>query len=332
MPIAANEKTMQTPSVEVLTSTAGLGEFESEWSLFAREDLSATPFQTPDWLLRWWAHFGSGELRVMIFRDRERVVGVLPLFLHEWRARSQLTLIGSGITDYLDPLFAPDYAPCIVGLIARELKKWPDWEICDWQDLSRDSLLLSLGEAEADTPCSTIPMEPSFDKFLAMRPADLRRNLRRDRARAERVAPVVFRVVHEPDVSLVSAAVALHAKRWQKLGQSGMVEANGAERFLREAVAVFARRGSVRMFVLEFGGQIAAAILALCDRKTIFGYLSAFDPEYEKFSFGREVLAEAIRYAHENGFQTWNFLRGEESYKFLWGAQALEKRRVIIRR
>jgi CelD/BcsL family acetyltransferase involved in cellulose biosynthesis len=77
--------------------------------------------------------------------------------------------------------------------------------------------------------------------------------------------------------------------------------------------------------------RIAAIILAFCDEMAIYGYLSAFDPQHEEFGFGRELLAQALRYAHERGYRRWNFLRGEEPYKFSWGAQALAKCRVIIR-
>ncbi len=53
----------------------------------------------PEWLLTWWWHFGSGRLRVMVFRQMGEVAGVLPCFLHPWNGRRQLTLVGSGITD-----------------------------------------------------------------------------------------------------------------------------------------------------------------------------------------------------------------------------------------
>lgn len=109
-------------------------------------------------------------------------------------------------------------------------------------------------------------------------------------------------------------------------------EANGAEKFLREAASLFAGRGWLRIFVIGFGPSVAAVLLASSYLKNILGYLSAFDPRYQAFGFGRELLLQAIRYAHERGYRCWNFLRGDESYKFSWGAVRIEKRRVIIRR
>jgi CelD/BcsL family acetyltransferase involved in cellulose biosynthesis len=71
--------------VEIIDDSAGLNEFHEEWRHFAATVLESTPFQIPDWLATWWSHFGNGALRVMVFRERGELIGVLPLFLHEWQ-------------------------------------------------------------------------------------------------------------------------------------------------------------------------------------------------------------------------------------------------------
>lgn len=71
-------------------------------------------------------------------------------------------------------------------------------------------------------------------------------------------------------------------------------------------------------------------LMALRNRTTVFSYLSAFDPAYEKFGFGRELLARALQHAHQSGYRQWNFLRGDEPYKFSWGGRIVPKRRVVI--
>jgi CelD/BcsL family acetyltransferase involved in cellulose biosynthesis len=95
---------------------------------------------------------------------------------------------------------------------------------------------------------------------------------------------------------------------------------------------VLGQRGLLTIFTVRYSGSIAAILFALRDSSTIYSWLSAFDPRYERFGFGRELLAQALRYAHERGYRSWNFLRGEESYKFSWGAQPITRCRVIIER
>ncbi|HEX4227304.1 MAG TPA: GNAT family N-acetyltransferase [Bryobacteraceae bacterium] len=318
-------------ALEVIEDCDGLQHFQPEWSEFVRSVSPATPFQTPEWLAAWWSHFGSGTLRVMVFRQKGEVAGVLPCFLHQWNGRRQMTLLGAGISDYLDPLFGPACVDKILERIREQLRGRSDWDVCDWQDLSLDTPLGALGTVIEDTPCSTIAIEQPFEAFLAARPNDLRRNLRRYKKKAEAMGCMRFDVAESANIELMDALITLHGARWAKTGEAGMIEQNRSEAFLRDIAERFGARGLLRIFSLRFKDRVAAIILAFCDGKAICGYLSAFDPRYAEFGFGRELLAQALRYAHERGYRRWDFLRGTEPYKFSWGAQALAKCRVMIR-
>jgi hypothetical protein len=108
-----------------------------------------------------------------------------------------------------------------VDQIAQELKRWPNWNVCDRQDLSRDTSRASLGTAIEDTPYSLIPIEKPFDEFMAARSQDLRRNLRRYREKAEAMAPVTFEVAETADESLLCALIQLYRARWVRMGEKG---------------------------------------------------------------------------------------------------------------
>ena len=321
---------MSAIAVEVIRNQDELIAFRSEWEGVVRAAGAPTPFQTPEWLLTWWEYFGSGRLHVLVFRDGTEAAGVLPCFLHEWKARRQLTLIGTGISDYLDPVFDGSRREPIVEALRSHLARDREWDVCDWQDLSTGTPLEALGKGSDDTPCSQIRFGPSFEDFLTERPKDLRRNLRRYREKAEALGKVRFAVAREADPDLLDALIALHAARWQRSGQAGTIESNHAAEFLRATAGIFARRDWLRIFTVEFQARIAAIVLAFRNQSTIFSYLSAYDPEYEKFGFGRELLLQALQYAHGHGHTCWNFLRGEEPYKFSWGAERIAKRRVVV--
>jgi CelD/BcsL family acetyltransferase involved in cellulose biosynthesis len=317
-------------ALEVIEDCSTLRNFQAEWLEFIRRMPSATPFQRPEWLLTWWSHFGSGALRVMVFRRDGEVAGVLPCFLHHWNGRRQMTLVGSGVSDCLDPLFEPEYVDEIVARLRAHLRSRADWDICEWQDLSQNTPLAALGTVLEDTPCTVIAIEQPFEAFLAARPQALRRNLRRDKRKAEVIACVEFEVTESASEELMDALVRLHGARWAKAGEAGMIEANRSEAFLRDVSGRFGAEGWLKIFALRFANEIVAIVLAFCDHTTIYGYLTGFDPQYEDLSFGRELLAQALRYAHERGYRQWDFLRGEEPYKFLWGAQVIPKCRVVI--
>jgi hypothetical protein len=47
---------------------------------------------------------------------------------------------------------------------------------------------------------------------------------------------------------------------------------------------------------------------------------------------GRLLLFETLRHSFERGYRAWNFLRGNEAYKLLWGARIVPTARIAIQR
>jgi CelD/BcsL family acetyltransferase involved in cellulose biosynthesis len=322
--------------LEVICDPVRLTEFLPQWSRFVHSQSGLTPFQLPEWLITWWSYFGSGTPHVLVFRDPD-VVGVLPCFLHEWNGRRQLTLIGSGISDYLDPLLEAARQPAILASLQQHLSVRADWDFCDWQDLSQNTPLAALldqldGNALDETPCSEITISGNFEEFWQQRPRHLRRNVRRYRQKAEQNGPLEFQVNSGASPELLRALVQLHSARWKMRGESGMIEANHSAAFLRNVAQQFAAQQILRIFSLRFRDQIAAVILAFVYQNKAYGYLTAFDPAHEHFSFGALLLFEALRHCYEEGIQAWNFLRGDEPYKVLWGAHFIPRLRLTLAR
>lgn len=325
--------------LEVINSLSRLHDIRREWSRLEASLPDLTPFQTPEWLLTWWHHFGGGELQVYAFRAAGRLVAIVPAFLHHWEGRRQLTLIGSGISDYLDPLIAAGEQERVVRCLREHLQSQPAWDICIWQDLSADTPLAALGhearmsaQCELDQPCSAICIDQAFADYWAARPSGLRRNERRYRSKAEQLAPLVITVNRSNDKECVDALVRLHSARWREQGEPGMIAANRSANFLRDIAQEFALREMLLLFSLRFQGEIAAVILGFPYRNVIYAYLSAFDPSYGALGFGRLLLFEALQYAFKGGYSSWNFLRGSEAYKFDWGAREILKSRLVITR
>ncbi len=327
--------------LEVIRDLADLpAKFYEEWSCLHAAILHSTPFQSPEWLLTWWKYFGSGQPRIFCFRDDDNcLVGLIACFLHDWNGRRQLTLLGSGVSDYLEPLVAPAHRVSIVQQLASYLESSESWDLCDWQDLSADSALLSLRNSRAlcvytepDLPCSQIPLSDSFAQFWNARPSGLRRNVKRYRQKAEEIAPVVFEHTPACDPTYLDALIRLHSARWREQGEPGMISANRSGQFLRDVCRLLAEKQELLFFGLKFQGEIAAVILGFPHRNEIYAYLSAFDPAYGAFGLGRTLLFESIRYASNHGYTSWNFLRGEESYKADWGGQPIRKLRVCVTR
>ncbi len=314
---------------EVIREASRLEQISGEWQTLGDRLPGVTPFQLPKWQLTWWAHFGSGELRAFAFWRDNRLVGIVPLFLHEWKDKHQLTLIGSGITDYLDPCIA---CAEVYDCLAWQLQNDQAWDVCDWQDLSTNTPLKQLihlqTDVKEDVPCSAIPLDASFETYWQLRSADLRRNIKRYARKAEAEGPLIFSVIDHPKSELVNDLIQLHSERWRRQGEIGMVELNRSGDFLREMTA----SDGCSLFSLNWKGKMVAASAGFLKGKTVYSYLSAFEPAFEILGFGRYLLYRSLQWAFEGGYTSWDFLRGDEPYKASWGAVQTPRCRVLISR
>lgn len=316
--------------VEVIRSFDRLQQIAGQWNALADSIEGVTPFQLPAWQLTWWRHFGSGNIHSFAFWNNQHLSGLIPAFRHLWEGRRQITLIGSGISDYLEPLLADSKA---VELLSCELANDPAWDVCLWQDLAAEtplSRIISLhATTEPDMPCSAIPLTlGTFEGFWGKRGPDLRRNIKRYAAKAEAQGGPMHFAVHPIQSELIDTLIDLHARRWQKQGQAGMVELNRSGDFLREITAI----ENCRIFSLRWKDEVVAITAGFLRERTIYSYLSAFDPHYEILGFGRFLLYQSLQWAKENGFTRWDFLRGTEAYKASWGAEVTPKLRLVITR
>jgi CelD/BcsL family acetyltransferase involved in cellulose biosynthesis len=88
------------------------------------------------------------------------------------------------------------------------------------------------------------------------------------------------------------------------------------ERFFRRALAAFAERGAARLWFLDTASGPIAAFVTIEWDDTVGLYNSGFAPERAALSPGVVLLAQLIRDAIARGRQKFDFLRGEERYKY----------------
>src|SRR5262249_50094031 len=113
-------------------------------------------------------------------------------------------------------------------------------------------------------------------------------------------------------------AVDLHRKRWASRGASQAFQSESVLGFHREFVRLAAERGWLRLLILRLNYRPVAALYGLRYGPTFYFYQSVFDPEYSKHNVGAATIGLAIRTAIEDGAAEYDFLHGDEEYKFHW--------------
>lgn len=269
----------------------------------------------------------------MTIRREGRLIGLVPAYIHtEPRRRErQLLLLGAGTSDYLDGIFAPacttEHIRAALGLLHAE----SGWDVAHFTQLRPDSKLLhalgSLARLHAEPAHSQSCMRmPAMS--IAGFPAKLRQNVHYYGNRARRLGSLEVRIAGVRDsLDLFETLRRMHADRWQRAGQRGVLADPRVLAWHREALPLLANSGTLRLVTLMLNGEAAASIYALIDppsrrERTLYVYLPAFSVRHADLRPGTLLLAQAIDQAAQEGVRTIDFLRGEEAYKHLWHAHS----------
>jgi len=110
----------------------------------------------------------------------------------------------------------------------------------------------------------------------------------------------------------------LRLHRLSKVGKARFMDER-METFFRAATGELARAGWTRLWFLEHEGAAVASFLCLEYAGAVGLYNSGFDPARAMLAPGIVLLAHVIRDAIERGVPTFDFLRGEEPYKYGFG-------------
>jgi CelD/BcsL family acetyltransferase involved in cellulose biosynthesis len=298
-----------------------------------------SPFLSWAWQSEWARTFaGDRRLEIRCVEDGGgNLVGILPLY--ETPSGSLELIGGADVSDYLD----------LISVHGREEEAWmallqsrtaerAEWELHAVPETSPTvaslpPLAAACGLAVSTTVeerCPVLILPSSWETYLARLSGKHRHELQRKMRRLERDAP-------DARVSCVSAPsdvssrlgdfLALH--RSSRVGKARFMDER-MERFFRAALAAFAERAAVRLWFLDTASGPIAAFVTIEWDGTVGLYNSGFAPDRAALSPGVVLLAQLIRDAIERGREKFDFLRGEERYKYEFEPVAQAVYRVTI--
>jgi CelD/BcsL family acetyltransferase involved in cellulose biosynthesis len=324
-----------TPSVETdaIVSRGQLEALEPAWwALWARCE-AATPFQSPAWLIPWWAAFEPGPLKVIAAWRGDRLMGLSPSYLEEATAR--LLPLGISASDHLDILVDPADPDAAAALLRHAASQ--EWDAWCLEELRPGAAAFGL-EFPEDWRITREPQSPCpvLDLAGSGRWPDAVPKARRDQVRhalnaAARQGRVTIDTASDPG-SFLDALERLHALRWALRDEAGVLADRRMTAFHRDAARRLHEAGLLRAFILAIGGEIAACHHGFVAREEAFYYIGGFHPRFAGQSPGTILVGHAIDEAKAEGCRDFSFLRGGEPYKYAWGAADRWNHKLVARR
>lgn len=316
------------------------------WNELVAAGVTDAPFLRHEYLATWWSTLGGGEwtnaqLTLVSANENGRLLGIAPLFLNG----STLMLLGSiEISDYLDLVARPEHLQTFVcGLLDWLTSAYPEpWSLLDWVNLPEESPTLAALKAESVKrgwdytqeiyqPTPAIPLPGDFEAYLERLDKKQRHEVRRKMRRAEESGRGVRWYIVEDAASLdgeMESFIALMAHDPAK--ESFLTPAMRVQ--LKASAQAAFDAGYLQLAFLEVDGEKACAYLNFDYANRIWVYNSGLDRKFMDISPGWVLLGYLLQWANDQKRSEFDFMRGNEDYKYRFGAIDRQVMRVRVKR
>lgn len=312
-----------------------LAELADAWEALHARSATATIFNSLPYARLWWRHFGTpGALQLWLVWDGPALVGIAPLVEGLTPAgEPALQLLGGvDVSDYLDIVAEPGREDEVVKALLEGWADVPCHCLLDFHALphaspSREAFLrlapafgLRASEAREEV-CPVISLPDRWEAYLEQLEGKQRRELRRKLRKAGQEELVSWYHVAE---GLVPEELEHFFELHARSGPDKATFMTPAMRaFFHDLAATFAARGWLDLSFLLVNGERAASMLAFQFRNEVLLYNSGFDASLsEGLSPGWLLLSYHIEEAIASGRRRYDFMRGDEEYKFRFGARS----------
>lgn len=285
----------------------------------------------------WWQYLGNDDLVLIAFRNNNnKLVGLAPLYGKTNTAgQRELSFVGCvDVSDYLDLIIDRDYVADVHQALLDYLSSadlvWDKVYLCSLPHNSATHSQLAeavrtLGwsaEVTQQDVCPVITLAASWDDYLAGIKKKQRHEIRRKMRKIEAETEVNWFVIDSTDglAGAMDIFIDLHQKSTrdkQDFWSEDMIA------FFKAVTFELAKDGWIKLYFIEVNGVKAATLLCFDTHSEILVYNSGYDPEqFANLSPGNVLVSYTIQDAIRLGRSRYDFLRGDEVYKFRFGAEA----------
>ena len=313
--------------VERLTHVADLVRIAPAWQDLFRRVPTAAPFAAPAWLIPWWQVFAPGQLAAVAIWDGDALAALAPTYIEEGPAHCRLLPLGIGISDHMDVLADPAQPEAGAVLAEAIGAMRQDWNLWSAEEAMPGAAVLALPDPagctstlarQSASPVLRLPgVGGSLDEVI---PSGKRRKWRMAQNRVSKREWQLASTTPETLLDDLGHLFRLHGARWERRGEAGVLADPRLRVFHEAAAPALFAESLLRLSTLRIDGIVAGAYYGFARGAAAYAYLGGFDPAFAYESPGTLLVGAAIEAAWREGATEFHFLRGQEPYKYEWGA------------
>ena len=316
----------QTGTYTIINETiAGLNSYWHNPALGLKWDI---PFVLPPWLEVWRQSFApESKVYIPVFKEGETLLGIAPLLLKE----DTVSLIGSpNVCDYLDFIPAAgkerEFFTALLDDLRQKGVKTLELNPVRPESAAM-SILLELAKqsgyqvsSKQEDVSPELALPGSFDDYLESLSTTQRHEIRRKLRKLEKAGTVNYRIVKEPAEAQTTLEAFFKMFVESRREKSEFLTGD-MKSYFQSLVQALSVAGVLRIGVLELDSLPVAMVMCFDYNDIIYLYNCGFDPRYEYLSVGLISKISYIRDSIEKGKKRFDFLKGNEPYKYHLGGK-----------
>jgi len=323
---------------------------QDDWDSLVEQNETNVPFLKYGYLKNWWKFKGGGEwpensgLVLIAGFSGDHLVGIAPLFSPADTDGKKLMLLGSiEISDYLDLICLPEHkaeftqnllnfiAEGNLGIDQIEFVNIPERSTTLQliKDHSKESGWKNTIEQAYHTPA--IKLAADWDTYLAGIDKKQRHEIRRKMRRAEESSDSIRWYIVQEQEKLDSEIQAFFSLMEMDDDKKKFLTPKMREQ-MSEIIHWAFDEGILQLSFLQIGQSKSAAYLCFDYGSHLLVYNSGFDYQFSEYSPGWVMLSYLIQHAIEAGKSHFDFMRGDETYKYRFGAEDSFVMRALLTR
>jgi len=342
---------MKPIKIELTTCGNEFAKLEPEWNSLLLESEANNVFLTWEWISAWRTTLGKqAKLWVMIARDEQtnQLIAVVPLMIRERMLKGipilkELAFLTSGkaAPDHLDVILHKDYKDqLLVELGVFFQKQEKQWDCIHLEGCRKDAvvteILLKKNQRVDSYPviCPYLALPESWEAYLKSLDKKRRYKIGSYRRKLEASYPngVIYQCISLNDFNdqQISDLFALHQQAQQAQGRAGAFGAEDSRSFHRLLIKQFLEKDWLRLYFLRVDNKAIATVYSFNYNGVISFYTTGFDAEWRDYSPGQQMIYFVLEQVMNEKAKEFDFLRGDEDYKFMMTKTVREDFRIII--
>ncbi len=328
-----------------------LSKIKNNWNQLLQLSASHVPFLRFEYLQTWWETRGGGEwpedsqLIIIAAYEDDRLLGAAPLFhTRNKEGKPALMFVGAiEVSDFLDfialPEGLPDFIKGMLDVLISD-QSIPAWEVLDLYNILEDSPSFKSLSSEAEIrgwhyqksplqPSPYIPLPDDFETYLAGIDKKQRHEIRRKLRNVEQSLSEGSLYITQSEDQLNSDVETFINMMAQDPNKKDFLTPQMRQHIRNTAQTAF-NEGWLQLAFFTLDGGKAAANMSFIFNDRLWLYNSGWDWDFREFSPGWVLLANLIQWAVEQGINEFDFMRGDEDYKYKFGGIDRQIFRVAI--